>query len=36
MIYYGHPARLAPATEDLIIETVHSLLPAPFDGPRKQ
>ena len=36
MIYYGHPARLAPATEDLIIETVHGLLPAPFDGPRKQ
>ncbi len=35
MIYYGHPARLAPATEDLIIQTAHALLPAPFDGPRK-
>jgi neutral ceramidase len=35
MIYYGYPSRLAPATEDLIIQTVHSLLPAPFDGPRK-
>jgi neutral ceramidase len=36
MIYYGYPSRLAPATEDLIIQTVHSLLPAPFDGPRKR
>jgi hypothetical protein len=35
MIYYGHPARFAPATEDLIIQTAHALLPAPFDGPRK-
>ena len=35
MVFYGHPARFAPATEDLIIQTVHSLLPAPFDGPRK-
>jgi hypothetical protein len=35
MIYYGHPARLAPATEDRIIRAVHSMLPAPFDGPRK-
>jgi neutral ceramidase len=35
MIYYGHPSRLAPATEDLIIQTVHALLPAAFDGPRK-
>ena len=24
------------ATEDLIIQTVHNLLPAPFDGPRKR
>ena len=36
MIYYGYPSRLAPATEDLIIQAVHSLLPAPFDGPRKR
>ena len=36
MIYYGHPARLAPETEDRIIQTVHDLLPAPFDGPRKR
>jgi neutral ceramidase len=35
MVFYGHPARLAPATEDLIIQAVHGLLPAPFDGPRK-
>ena len=35
MVFYGHPARLAPATEDLIIRAVHELLPAPFDGPRK-
>lgn len=35
MVFYGHPSRFAPATEDLIIQTVHALLPAPFDGPRK-
>jgi len=35
MIYYGHPAPLAPAAEDLIIQAVHDLLPPPFDGPRK-
>ena len=35
MIYYGHPSRFAPATEDLIIQAVHSILPAAFDGPRK-
>lgn len=34
MIYYGRPARFAPAVEDLIIGTVHDLLPAPFDSPR--
>jgi hypothetical protein len=36
MTYYGHAARLAPATEDLIIQAVHKILPAPFDGPRKR
>jgi hypothetical protein len=36
MIYYGHPASLAPAAEDLIIQAVHDLLPPPFDGPRKR
>jgi hypothetical protein len=36
MIYYGHPTRLAPETEDRIIQTVHDLLPAPFDGPRRR
>lgn len=36
MIYYGYPSRLASATEDLIIQAVHSLLPAPFDGPHKR
>ncbi len=35
MIYYGHPSQYTPAIEDLIVKTVHSLLPAPFDGPRK-
>jgi len=35
MTYYGHPTRLAPATEDVIIQAVHSLLPRPFDGPRR-
>jgi len=35
MVFYGHPSRLAPATEDVIIQAVHGLLPAPFDGPRK-
>jgi hypothetical protein len=36
MIFYGHPSRLAPATEDVIIQAVHAILPAPFDGPRKR
>jgi hypothetical protein len=36
MIYYGHPARLAPAAEDLIVQAVHDLLPPPFDGPRRR
>jgi hypothetical protein len=35
MTYYGHPSRLAPATEDLIVQAVHAILPAPFDGSRK-
>ena len=35
MVYYGHPARLAPEAEDLIVHTVHELLPDSFDGPRK-
>jgi hypothetical protein len=35
MTYYGYPSRLAPATEDLIVGAVHSILPDPFDGPRK-
>jgi hypothetical protein len=28
--YYDRPARLAPATEDLIVSTVHELIPASF------
>lgn len=36
MIYYGHPASLAPAAEDAIVKAVHDLLPPPFDGPRKR
>jgi neutral ceramidase len=35
MVFYGHPARFASAIEDLIIQAVHALLPAPYDGPRK-
>ncbi len=35
MVFYGRPARLAPEAEDLIIRTVHDLLPPAFDGPRK-
>lgn len=30
MTYYDRPARLAPATEDRIVETVGKLLPEPF------
>jgi len=32
MVFYGRPARLAPEAEDLIIRTVHHLLPPGFDG----
>jgi hypothetical protein len=35
MVFYGRPARLAPEAEDLIIRTVHHLLPPGFDGPRR-
>jgi hypothetical protein len=35
MIYYGRPTRLAPEAEDLIVDTVHALLPDPFDSPRR-
>jgi hypothetical protein len=35
MVYYGKPTRFAPETEDLIVRTVHELLPRAFDGPRK-
>jgi neutral ceramidase len=34
MIYYGHPTRYSPEIEDLIIRSVHDLLPPPFDGPK--
>src|SRR6267142_1411721 len=30
MVYYGQPTRLAPATEDLIVEAVHEQLPKTF------
>jgi hypothetical protein len=36
MVFYGHPARLAPATEDIIIQGVHDILPPSFDGPRNR
>ncbi len=36
MVFYGRPARLAPEAEDLIVETVHQLLPETFDSPRKR
>ena len=35
LIYYGHASRLSPEVEDLIVWTVHEVLPASFDGPRK-
>lgn len=35
MVFYGRPARLAPEAEDLIVRTVHELLPDSFAGPRK-
>ena len=31
MVYYGRPTRLAPEAEDLIVETVHDLLPDSFE-----
>ena len=34
MNYYGWPVRLARETEDLVIATVHALLPATFDAER--
>lgn len=30
MIYYGRPTRFAPQTEDVILRTVHELLPSSF------
>jgi hypothetical protein len=36
MVYYGQPSRFAPDVEDRIIQAVHDLLPAPFDGPRRK
>jgi hypothetical protein len=27
MVFYGQPTRLAPAAEDLIVETVRAMLP---------
>jgi neutral ceramidase len=35
MVFYGRPARLAPEAEDLIVRTVHELLPPAYGGPRK-
>ena len=35
MVFYGRPGRLAPEAEDLIVRTVHELLPPAFAGPRK-
>ncbi len=31
MIYYGRPNHFEPAVEDLIVDTVHNLLPTPFN-----
>jgi hypothetical protein len=33
MVYYGQPAALAEGTEDLIVRTVHELLPSIFRRP---
>src|SRR5262245_27445455 len=35
MVFYGRPTRLAPQAEDLIVRTVHDLLPESFAGPRQ-
>jgi hypothetical protein len=35
MIYYDRPTRLAEGTEDLIVSTVHTLLPPNFLAPRE-
>jgi hypothetical protein len=35
MIYYGRPTRLAPETEDLIVKTVHELLPDGFETAKR-
>jgi hypothetical protein len=32
MVYYGQPSALAEGTEDLIVRTVHELLPRGFGG----
>ena len=32
MTYYGRPTRFAPEVEDIIVGTVHDLLPEAFDG----
>jgi putative membrane-bound dehydrogenase-like protein len=34
--YYDRPQRLAPATEDLIVHTVHELLPASYQFDKQQ
>jgi hypothetical protein len=35
LIYYGHASRFSPQVEDLIVQAVHGILPASFDGPRR-
>ena len=35
MVYYGRPTRLAPEAEDLIVETVHDLVPDAFERVEK-
>jgi hypothetical protein len=35
LIYYGHASRFTPQVEDLIVQAVHEILPASFDGPRR-
>jgi len=33
MVFYGQPAALGEGTEDLIVRTVHELLPSGYRGP---
>jgi hypothetical protein len=35
MVYYGRPTRLKPGVEDIIVSTVHALIPDEFRAQRE-